>query len=118
MIRILAIVLLLFSTSNVVICQTKSLTEKEKIETLIKSVENLENAKFYRNGSVYDAAAAASHLRMKVSKAGDRVKTAEDFIEKIASKSSVSGEDYKIIFSDGKEIFTKIYFYNILKTIE
>ncbi len=39
---------------------------------------------------------------MKLEKAGDKIKTAEDFIEKIASVSSMSGKPYKIKFSNGK----------------
>jgi len=115
----LLLIILTICISNATICQTKKakLTEKEKIEALIKSVEKLENAKFYRNGSLYNAVDAGKHLRMKVSKAGNRVKTAQDFIEKIASKSSLTGENYKIVFSNGKELTTRMYFLSILKTL-
>lgn len=106
--------------SNAINSQTinATLTEKEKIEFLITSVENLENAKFYRNGSIHDAVDAGKHLRMKVRKAGDRVKTAEDFIEKLASKSSITGKDYKIVFLDGKEQITSKYFHSVLNTLK
>jgi len=116
----LLFVILIVCISNVAISQSKkaTLTEKEKIEALIKSVENLKNAKFYRNGSFYDSESAGKHLRMKVSKAGNKVKTVQDFIDKIASESSVTGEKYKIVFADGKELTTRTYFYNILKTLE
>ncbi len=46
----------------------KNLSEKERIEALIKVVENLQNAQFYRNGSLYSAKLAAEHLRLKVTK--------------------------------------------------
>ena len=39
--------------------QGKALTENQKIESLIKAVENRKDAKFIRNGSEYDAATAA-----------------------------------------------------------
>lgn len=54
--------------------------------------------KFYRNGSWYDSHRAQSHLRQKYDylAAHDRIKSAEDFIELAASKSSMSGEDYQI----------------------
>jgi len=112
--------ILIFGISEVANCQTKEtlLTEKEKIEALIKSIENLESAKFYRNGSIYDAETAGKHLRMKLNKAGDRVKTVEDFIEKIGSKSSITDENYKIIYADGKEIIARTYFYNVLKSLK
>lgn len=95
----------------------KQLTENQKIEALILSVENLKGAKFYRNGTTYNAKEAADHLRMKWGKAGSRVKTANDFIEKVASKSYLSGSDYKIVYSNGKEVKTSVFFYAELKKI-
>ena len=54
--------------------------------------------KFYRNGSWYDSHRAQSHLRAKYNylAAQNRIKTAEDFIEQAATKSSMSGQDYRI----------------------
>jgi hypothetical protein len=65
--------------------------EARKIEHLIAAVEQLRDAKFIRNGTAYDAAKAADHLRLKLREAGDRVASAEDFIHLCASRSSVSG---------------------------
>ncbi|PLX19891.1 MAG: hypothetical protein C0599_10080 [Salinivirgaceae bacterium] len=112
--------ILAISISNIAVCQSSKvkLTEKQKIEALIKSVEELENAKFYRNGSLYDAKTAAKHLRMKLNNAGNRVKTTIDFIDKIASKSSMSGNSYKIVFADGHEVKTRDYFLKRLRELE
>lgn len=96
----------------------KPLTEDQKIEKLIASVEKATNIQFYRNGSYHDATTAASHLRLKRKKAGNAVKTASDFIEKLASKSSMTGEEYKIKYSTGKEVKARDYFYAQLKLIE
>lgn len=54
--------------------------------------------KFYRNGTWYDSHRAQSHLRDKYNflTARERIKTAEDFIEQAATRSSVSGEEYQI----------------------
>jgi Family of unknown function (DUF5329) len=54
--------------------------------------------KFYRNGSWYDSHRAQLHLRDKYNYlvAGGRIKTADDFIEQAASRSSMSGQDYQI----------------------
>jgi hypothetical protein len=54
--------------------------------------------KFYRNGSWYDSHRAQSHLRDKYNYLAARgaIKTAEDFIEQAASRSSMSGEEYQI----------------------
>lgn len=78
--------------------------EKKKIDFLITSVENLKDAKFIRNDEEYDAKKAAEHLRLKLNKAGERVKTAEDFIKLCASKSYMTGKPYMIKYQDGKTV--------------
>jgi hypothetical protein len=89
--------------------------EKKKIAILISSVANLKGAIFIRNGSEYDGKKAAEHLRMKLQKAGAKVKTADDFIRLCASKSSITGKPYMIRFSNGKTIKSEEYFREKLK---
>jgi hypothetical protein len=84
-------------------------SEPEKIEALIQSVAQLSNAKFVRNGSVYDAKAAADHLRAKLAKAGSRVKTADDFIRYVGSTSSMSGKPYEIRYEDGRVVSSEAF---------
>jgi hypothetical protein len=64
---------------------------------LIEFVEG-SGCEFYRNGTRYDAARAGSHLRDKytaVAAAGE-IGTAEVFIEKVASRSSLTGRPYEV----------------------
>ena len=89
--------------------------EKNKIEFLISSVENLRGAKFIRNGSEHNGREAAMHLRMKLQRAGNHVQTADDFIRVCASQSYTSGKPYTIRLSDGKDIKAEEYFREILK---
>ena len=89
--------------------------EKKKIDFLISSVENLRGAKFIRNGSEYDGKEAVEHLRMKLQIAGDKVKTADDFIRLCASKSFITGKQYMIRLSAGKTIKSEEYFREKLK---
>jgi len=96
----------------------KPYTEQQKIDFLILKVESLSNAKFVRNGTSYDAQTAAAHLKMKREKAGSSIKTVDDFIEKVASESSASGEPYTIEYSDGKKILAKQFYINCLKELE
>ncbi len=57
---------------------------------------------FYRNGSWYDSKAAEEHLRDKYNYLFKyQIYTAEDFIEKAATKSSFSGKPYGVKCSDG-----------------
>ena len=88
--------------------------EAAKIRYLIASVETLEGAQFLRNGQAYDAKAAADHLRLKLKAAGDRVKTADDFIRLCGSRSSLSGEKYRIRFVDRTTVDAEVYFRNML----
>ena len=76
--------------------------ENQKIDYLITAIETLSDAKFVRNGTEYDAKAAADHLRRKLKYAGSRVKSADDFILYCATKSSMSGKPYEIRFADGR----------------
>src|SRR5687767_4422768 len=84
--------------------QESLVSERQKIEALIEHVANLEKAVFIRNGNEYSPSDAADHMRTKLDYAGSRVKTALQFIEHIASTSSVSGEPYLIRFDDGREV--------------
>jgi hypothetical protein len=89
--------------------------EKKKIEFLISSVHNLKGAKFIRNGSEHDCVEAAQHLRLKLEKAGNRVKTADDFIRLCSSKSYITGTPYTIKFPDGKAVASEKYLREKLK---
>ncbi|QDT52521.1 hypothetical protein Pan44_05330 [Caulifigura coniformis] len=82
----------------------EKLTEAQKIDRLIARVESLEGATFLRNGSEHSPADAAQHLREKRARAGDAVKTVDDFIEQVGSKSSLSGDEYEIRFRDGRVV--------------
>jgi len=94
------------------------MTEADKINALIATVDQLPGAVFIRNGSEYPAAKAAEHLRMKWQYAGKRIKTAEDFIKYCASASSMSGNRYQIRFADGHTVYSADFFHQQLRRIE
>lgn len=73
---------------------------KSEIDGLIAFVQ-ASDVRFIRNGTEYSGAEAAQHLRDKLAKAGDRVKTTDDFIVGIASSSYLSGKPYLVKFKDG-----------------
>jgi hypothetical protein len=74
---------------------------KVEIDELITYLQT-SGVRFIRNGLEYSRAEGAQHLRDKLAKAGDRVKTTEDFITSIASKSFLSGKPYLVKFEDGQ----------------
>ena len=98
--------------------QTLPNAEKQKIEALIKQVANLKDAKFVRNGSAYNADSAATFLRRKWEANESEVKTARDFIDKVASFSGTSGRPYLIRFKDGGEIKSRDFLLAQLKNLD
>ncbi len=73
-----------------------------RIEGLL-AVLTVADVVFIRNGREHSGREAAEHLRSKWQRAGDRVGTAEEFIEVIGSRSSQTGEAYRVRASDGSE---------------
>ena len=98
--------------------QTLPNSEKQKIEALIKQIANLKDAKFVRNGSAYNANSAAVFLRRKWEANESEVKTALDFIDKVASFSGTSGKLYLIRFKDGGEIKSRDFLLAQLKKLD
>jgi hypothetical protein len=76
---------------------------EKQIEALIATIERRTDATFIRNGRPFGAAAAAEFLRRKWRLREADVGSADDFIEKVASFSSTTGQPYLIRFSDGRE---------------
>jgi hypothetical protein len=60
-----------------------------------------------RNGTKHAAVDAISHIEKKYAYFKDRVKTAEDFIEFSATKSTLSGKYYLVRCGDGEQIRTR-----------
>ena len=56
------------------------------------------SCEFYRNGTAYDGSRAGSHLRDKYALivAADHVLTADAFVEKVATRSSMTGRPYEV----------------------
>ncbi len=78
-------------------------TSDNEINQLIEFISQ-SNATFIRNGDEHSSTEAADHLAMKYRRAKRYARTAEDFIENLASKSSWSGKPYKVILTDGTTI--------------
>ena len=72
-------------------------TARREIASLIGALDG-SSCRFHRNGSWHDAAEARAHLQRKYDYLlkKDKVDTAEQFIERAASRSSISGKPYRI----------------------
>jgi hypothetical protein len=70
---------------------------RTEIDSLLQYIE-VSGCEFYRNGDWHDSATARAHLASKYDylASRNRIASAEDFIDKAASRSSLSGEDYEV----------------------
>ncbi|MDR2104683.1 MAG: DUF5329 domain-containing protein [Deferribacteraceae bacterium] len=110
---------LLFSLSALPIKASGEEKTEAVILRLIQSVQKLPaDTEFIRNSDSYNKDEAAAHLLSKYKRVRKNIATAEEFIEKIASKSSISGRDYLIKFSDNTTIKAGDFFKEELKKIE
>ncbi len=92
------------------------MSEQDKIDALLNDIEHHSELKFMRLGSVHSSSEAASMLRTKLRFAGGRVKTANDFIQYIAT-ATVSGHPYYVIYPDGKQVPSATFLRGELKRI-
>ena len=92
--------------------------EQSRIEKLIRFVETQKDMKFIRNGTEYSCADAGKFLRGKLDSMGKDVTTAREFIERIATKSSMSGKPYEVKFGDGKTMLASQFLSEELKRLE
>ncbi len=98
--------LLLFFLCNFVIAND---LEEQKIQFLLEKIENFEGT-FIRNGQEHESKRAREHLEYKLRQAQrtfwffgpKKPVSAQVFIEKIASESSMTGKIYQIKYKDGK----------------
>jgi hypothetical protein len=69
----------------------------EDIQYLLDAIER-SGCEFYRNGSWYAAAEARSHLASKYREVDKKqpVRSAQDFIDWVGTRSSMSGEPYRV----------------------
>jgi hypothetical protein len=93
-------------------------SERQKIEALIQQIEHVSDAVFIRNNKTYTAKTAALFLRGKWEATLEDITTAQDFIVKVASVSSTSGQPYRIRFNDGREVPSGEYLGTALKKLE
>jgi len=82
---------------------------QRETKSLLDFVGN-SHCQFIRNGSTYSAAQAQAHLQSKLDYLvrKDMVNSAEQFIDRAGSRSSMSGTPYKVN-CDGKEQLSSVW---------
>lgn len=77
----------------------------DTIDYLLRQVAE-SNYVFIRNGKDHDSEDAAKHMRRKFEHFADEIATPEQFIDRSATKSMMTGKRYRVRFPDGKEMDT------------
>lgn len=88
--------------------------EETRVDNLLIAVGEQEQLLFIRNGSEHNAAEAESHLRLKLSKTKNRLKTAEQFVDNVASKSSITGTPYQVKLPGQAPVDAQVYLTQLL----
>lgn len=96
-----ALLSLLFGAAAALAQATPSAAEQKLIDGLIQRVSTMRAMTFMRNGKPHDAAEAAKHMRAKFDHFKDEIVTAEDFIDRCASRSEVTGRPYQVRLENG-----------------
>lgn len=94
-----------------------ALTEWAKIQALLELVEHSQ-VTFTRNGVEHTPVDAWRHLERKLGAVGSRVQTARDFIDHIASRSSITGRPYPVSLPGETQVPTRDWLLDRLSEIE
>ena len=86
-----------------------------RVDKLLNLLSSKTDMIFIRNGSEYDVNDAVAHLRRKLDYAADKVNSAEEFIDNVASFSSLSGKPYQVKELGGQPSDFGLYLHELLK---
>ncbi len=91
--------------------------EEARVVALLDALGKCTDMQFIRNGSTYTATEAADHLRLKFNKTKNRLQSAEQFIDKVASSSYISGKPYGVRTAKGKEEPANAFLHALLQRV-
>jgi len=101
-----------------VVPKHSALTERQKIAALLDVIGKAKGIKFIRNDVEYPASAARRLMEGKSDKAGDKIETAEDFIEQVGTRSLTTGRVYQVKLADGRTTESAFWLRARLREIE
>jgi len=95
--RLLAVALLLWAIAVPAVLAEPPPSVRAEVNGLLQAVERSE-CEFARNGTWHDSKTAGAHMRDKYDYlvARDLIGSSEDFIERVGTKSSLSGLAYQV----------------------
>lgn len=68
--------------------------EEARINAMLEALSQQKELVFVRNGDEHTCDEAVSHLKLKLGNTRNRIDTAEQLIDKVASSSSITGKPY------------------------
>jgi len=83
--------------------------ETGRIERLLAMIEQSTDIAYVRIGTAYDAPTAARFLRLKWDFMRAKVRSAEDFVREVATRSGTTGTPYLVRYADGREENSAVY---------
>ena len=89
-------------------------SEQSRIGALLDAIERENDLIFIRNGSEHTAQEAVNHLKLKLRRAENRISTAEEFIDHLATGSSSSKKPYQVRRTGGKSEPAGPFFHRLL----
>lgn len=114
--RFFSVIMMALTAGLLLVSEAFALTPQEetRVDNLLIAVGEQEQLLFIRNGSEHHAAEAESHLRLKLSKTKNRLKTAEQFVDNVASKSSITGTPYQVKLPGQAPVDAQVYLTQLL----
>lgn len=88
-----------------------------EIDALIARVGQARQVVFIRNGSEHTAAEAAAHLQRKREAAHATFASAEQFIDAVGTRSSLTGRPYRVRTADGREVDSAAWLRGLLREV-
>lgn len=114
--RFFSVIIMALTAGLLLVSEAFALTPQEetRVDNLLVAVGKQEQLLFIRNGSEHNATEAESHLRLKLGKTKKRLKTAEQFINNVASKSSITGTPYQVKLPGQAPVDAQVYLTQLL----
>jgi hypothetical protein len=88
-----------------------------EIDALVARVAQARDVVFIRNGSEHTAAEAAAHLRRKRAAVHVAFASAEQFIDAVGTRSSLTGRAYRVRMHDGREVDSAVWLRGLLREV-
>jgi hypothetical protein len=113
---LLGLFALLLATSCAGVARAGSKADAE-IDALIARVGQARDVVFIRNGSEHTAGEAARHLQRKREAAHVAFSSADQFIDLVGTRSSLTGRAYRVRLPDGRELDSATWLRGLLRDL-